>query len=175
MKQFIAFFVILGLLTWTGCGNLSPTNKGALKNKINNQNGKIDDIRSEVKSMQGSVNTELGNIRNETKINAEKIDTMQQGFVAYKHENSGIQLFQGDGALILILCLSILGVVSLFMILHYREVAKKNEQAVQILAEQVVSQNNADLEDRVFTAALHSTAGKEVLMAIKKYQKFRAT
>lgn len=175
MKYLLPILLVLSLLAFPGCGNLSPQNRGTNRQKINNQNGKIDDIRSELQELQGVVNAQVGNIRNETKIQAEKINSMQQQQGILNRENSGFQLLQGDGALILILCLAILGTVALFGVLHYREIAKKNEEATQILAEQIVCHNNADLEDKVFGVALHSTAGKEVLHAIKKYQKFRAT
>lgn len=167
MKKIAAIMVLLGLLILPGCGNLSP--RGEQRNQIRN-NGQIDKINSELQNLQGSVNAELGNIRSENRINAEKLDNLQQGLI--NKNNSGVQILQGDGVLVLILALGMLAAGCVFIIYHYKEKSAKAEQAANILAEQVAAYNDLDLEDRVFTAARYSKAEKEVLYAMKKYQKF---
>jgi outer membrane murein-binding lipoprotein Lpp len=175
MKKIAVIVVLLGLLILPGCGNLSPQNKGGLRNRINNKNGQIDKMNSELKNLQGSINAEIGNVRSENRINAEKLDNLQQGIVAIKKDNSGIQIMQGDGVLVLILSLGMLAAGCIFIIFHYKEKSVRAEQATNILAEQVAAYNDVNLEDRVFTAARYSKAEKDVLYAMKKYQKFYKT
>jgi hypothetical protein len=162
MKNLILFFAISAILTFSGCGNLSPRND--LENKINNQNGKI----GEIENLQNSIKAEMGNIKNQTEVNAKNLKNMQQGLINYNRDNSGIQILQGDGALILIF-----GIATVFGILWFsaRDRAIKSEKATDVLAEALVQEDNIELENQVFSAAMHSGVEEQVLKAMTKHQK----
>ena len=148
MKKFIAPLLI-ALLFLSGCsGNLSPLSPNS-KKKIQNQNGKIE----ELKDNQNSVAAEIGKLRNETQVTAEKINSFQQQQGMLNKENSGIQILQGDGALIALIVLTTLGMV---LVYYYRTEALKAKKVNDILAHQIVQANNLDLEDQVFLAGMHS-------------------
>jgi hypothetical protein len=159
MKKILLLLIIL---TLPGCGNLSPQND--LKNDINNQHGQIE----ELKNLQNAMNLELGKLRQEAQVNAQELRNLQQGIINYNKDNSGIQILQGDGALVLVFGIA---VVALILIFHYREKLKEHEATVDLLAEQIVKQDNLDLEDGVFIAAMDRGIEKTVLDAIVKHQK----
>lgn len=159
-----AIFVFLSICS--GCSNnLSPFSPD-LKNEINNQNGKIEDI----KNNQNGVMLELIKLRNEQKINAEKIDNFQQGLLnlSGRNENFGVQILQGDGALVMVFAL---GTIAMMLIYHYRTKAVKKEKAADILAQQIVNYNDESLTDDVFISAMHTDVEKDVYDLIAKNQK----
>lgn len=154
--------ILLGIFILPGCGNFSP--RGEIDNRIDNNEGEIGSLQQELKELQNSINAEIGNIRT----NAEKIENLQTGLLNFNKENSGIQILQGDGPLVVVFAL---GVIFLMLAFYYREKNKKNEKIAELLAEEVVRENNADLEDEVFRAAIHAGVEKEVLKVISKKQK----
>ena len=160
MKNLIILIAALGLLSFTGCGNLSPRND--LENKINGNKNEIDNL-------QNSINMEIGKLRNQTEVNARDLRNLQQGFINYNRENSGIQILQGEGPLILVFAIAVV-----FMILWFqtRNQAKKAEKAADILAETIVMEDDIEIENAVFNAAIHCGVEKEMLKAFTKYQKY---
>ena len=166
MKYLIPL-ILAGIFILPGCGNLSP--RGEIDNRLDNTEGEIGSLQQELKNLQNSINAEIGNIRT----NAEKIDNMQTGILNLNRENSGIQILQGDGPLVVVFAL---GVIFLMLAFYYREKSKKSEKVADILAEEVVRENNADLEDEVFRAAIHGGVEKEVLkMIVRKQKKYGIT
>jgi len=142
------------LLTFAGCGNLSPRFDPQLRQQIDNQNGRIDEIENNQNS-----------IKNELRVQGEKI---QQGIINEHNENSGIQILSGNGGLFL----GLTGILSLFIImLHYRQRAVSNEKAATLLADQIVSHQDPSLEDEVFKAAMYTDVEETVYNLVTKSQK----
>jgi len=166
MKYLIPF-ILTGIFILPGCGNLSP--RGELDNRIENSEGEIGSLQQELKELQNSINAEIGNIRT----NAENIQNMQTGILNLNRENSGIQILQGDGPLVVVFAL---GAIFLLLAFYYREKSKKSEKVADILAEEVVRENNVNLEDEVFRAAIHGGVEKEVLkIIVGKQRKYGIT
>ena len=162
MNRFI-ISLALGFILLSGCsGNLSPLSP-RMNQKLNNQNGKID----ELKTNQDSVAAEIGKLRNDTQVTADKINSFQQQQGMLNKENSGVQIFQGDGALIAVIVLAALG---MFLIFYYRSEALKAKQVNNILSHQIVQANDPDLEDQVFLAAMRSEVEPEVYHLMVKKQ-----
>ena len=152
------------ILLLPGCNMMSPR----LDEDIDNQNGKIE----ELKNNQNGILAEIGKLRQDAQVNAKKLDNFQQGLVNLNaklssNENSGVQILQGDGALMMVFGL---GTIFLVMTFYYRNRSKKNEEAAEALAEALVSQNDIDLENRAFSSAINRKAEKEVYHLICKNQ-----
>jgi hypothetical protein len=163
MKKILVTIVAVCLLAFTGCnGNLSPLSP-RLNNKLQNQNGKIE----ELKNNQDGVQMELGKLRSDNTIMAEKLNSLQQQQGMFNKANSGVQILQGDGAIIAIIVLAALGMV---LIYYYRSEALKAKKTAEMLAHQIASFNDPDLEDQVFTAAINSGVEKEVYHLMVKSQ-----
>lgn len=163
MKK-IASLVLISCLFLTGCGNLSPR----LRNEIDNQNGQIE----ELKNIQNGMNLELGKLRQEAEITNSNLEEVQQGVLNFNaklssNENSGVQILQGDGALILIFGLAVIAM----LLIHYRRLYKKNEKAANILAQQIASRDDPDLDDVVFQAAMYTDVEEEVYQLMNKHKK----
>lgn len=152
----IAAAICIGLLP--GCGNLSPRQD----QKIDNQNGRID----EIKNNQNGIMGEIGTLKNQAEIQNSKLDRIQQGLANFQsnNDNSGIQILSGPGGLVVGL-VGIL-VVGVFL-LHYRGLAKKHEKTANILAEKIVALNDPALEDAVFQAAMYTDVEENVLQIMK--------
>lgn len=152
-----AFFLIV----LPGCGNLSPRND----QKIDNQNGKIDEIRTN----QNGVMAEILSLKNKFDIHDSTISKIQQGMVNLQsnNENSGVQILSGPGGLVV----AMIGFLALSVIaLHFRGAAKANEKTANILAEKIVQQDDPALEDSVFQAAMYTDVEENVLNLIKKHK-----
>jgi len=164
MKYLLAL-IILGLLLFPGCGNLSPR----INDRIENQDGVIE----ELKNNQNGIIAEIGKLRQESEIHAEKLDNFQQGLVNLNaklssNENSGIQILQGDGALLLVFGIA---TVFIIMVFYYKNKSDKNEKAADVLAQSVVAYGDGELEDTVFINAMNSTAEKEIYHLITDHQR----
>ena len=166
MKKLITIVLMMFVFsTFYGCGNLSPRNEGKI-GRINNKRGKIDGLQQEMKNLQGSINNEL-------KVNAEKLDNLQEGMIVSRKDNTnqGVQILQGDGVLVLILSLAMLTTVAGMGVLYYKSKTEKAEKATQLLSDEIAMCNNPDLEDKIFIAAKHAGLQKEMLGIIAKSQK----
>jgi hypothetical protein len=162
-KILLSSVACLCLLSSIGCsGNLSPLSP-RLNNKLQNQNGKIE----ELKNNQDSVAMEFGKLRSENTIMAEKIKSLQQQQGMFNKANSGVQILQGDGALIAVIAL---GALAMVLIYYYRSETLKYKKTSELLAHQIAQFNNPDLEDQVYTAAINSGVEKEVYHLIVKSQ-----
>lgn len=150
------------LMLLAGC-RFSPFTPN-LKQDLNNQQGKIE----ELKNNQNGLMLDLMKLKMQNEIHARDIDSFQQGAFNIKQENSGTQILQGDGALILVLVLASLG---MYFIYHYRTQALEHKQAAEILAQSIASRNDIDLENHVYMCALNSPAEKQVYHLMTKYLK----
>ena len=164
MKRILLVLSIL-FLSISGCGRFDPLSP-KLEQKIDNQNGKID----ELKNNQNGVSLELMKLRQQTDLNARDIDNFQQGAVNLRgasNDNTGFQLIQGDGALMLIFGL---GVIGMFFVYHYRTEALKNSKTANILAQQIAAHDDVNLDEKVFTAAMNSDVEEHVYQLMVKNQ-----
>lgn len=124
----------------TGCGNLSPRDNASprLEQKIDNANGKIERIESNLNTM---------------KFNIEQ-----------HYQNSGVQILQGEGGLLLVF-----GIVTiLFATLYFYLKSVKNDKIAKILSEQIKSSNDPNLEENVLKAALYTNVEKDVFHLLYK-------
>jgi hypothetical protein len=159
MKPLILTALIALSLSGCAVSPLSPRNR----QDIENQNGKIEDLRNN----QNGFMLDLIKMRNEQQITAGEIKNLQQGLINQNNENSGIQIFQGDGGLLV--GFGIL-VVLIMVIAHYRSQAVKNQKTAEILAQQIALYDDADLDNEVFMAALNSEVEEDIYHLIVKHQ-----
>lgn len=165
MRKILKVLTILLAFGVLGCanGNFSPRNDP----NIENQNGKIDEIRNN----QNGVMAEIGKLKQSAEIQNSKLKEVQNGMVNLntaisRNENSGVQILQGDGSLMFIFSIIVIG-----MLLHYRNRAVKNEKAVEIMAREIVRFNDPALNDNVLKAAMHSQSELHVYNVMLKQQK----
>lgn len=146
--------------TLLGCGNLSPRIDPELNQRIDNQNGRIDEIESNQNS-----------IKNELQMQGNILDRVQNGLLNQQNNNSGIQILSGSGGLFI----GLIGIISIFVVLiHYRQRATNAEKAADILAENIVDRDDPDLNENVFKAAMFTDAEEIVHDLVKKYQKIQS-
>jgi len=155
MNKFITIIMLSALcLGISGCGNLSPRLDPELKQQIDNQNGRIEEIESN----QNSIKNEL--------------ESVQDGLInlSNQNSNSGLQILSGSGGLFL----GLVGVLAIFVVMmHYRQKAVTAEKAADIMAENIVNTDDPDLNENVFKAAMYTDAEEKVYTLVKKHQKIR--
>lgn len=147
---------IVLILFLSGCGRIDPISPD-IDQKIENQNGLIE----ELKSNQNGLILELGKLRLENQILANEIKNLQQGLI--NHNNNGIQIFQGDGPLILIFSITIF--ISL-LIYHYRNKYKKEEKINQIITDKIKENNDDILKAQIYLSAQYTDIEKDVYKKI---------
>ena len=146
MKRILFLLCTALLIGVSGCANLNPRNNSP----INNENGKIDEIRNN----QNGLMLELGKLKNDAQIQNSQLKEVQQGMLnlnasVSRNENSGVQILQGDGALILVFALGVIGM----LLYWYRDRAVKSEKAVDIITREVARLNDPSLNDNILRAA----------------------
>jgi len=152
MKKVLLILALCLPLFFTGCARIDPFSPD-LNQRLDNQDGEINDLQNN----QNGFMLELGKLRNEQQILSEKIDNLQQGII--NKNNSGVQILQGDGPLI---ALFAFGVLVLMLVFYYKNKADKNEEAADILAQQINQSEDEELRESVFGAALNSRVEGEV-------------
>jgi len=90
---------------------------------------------------------------------ARDVKNMQQGLINSNNDNSGIQIFQGDGGLIVGFSIMVIGILAVF---HYRSMARKNKKAAEILAQQIAIYDDVGLDNEVFLAAMNTNVEEDV-------------
>lgn len=140
-KKIAVFFAIF----LVGCGNLSPRINPDLRQQIDNQQGRIDEIENN----QNSIKNELIRINNN------------------QITNSGIQILSGNGGIIV----GMTGIgLLLVIILHYRHQYILADKLADMLAASIVRHQNPILEEDVFQAAMYTDVEKKLLELVKKHQ-----
>lgn len=162
MKKFVLLAICAVFLT--GCGKFSPLSPN-LKQQLHNQNGQIE----ELKNNQNGLMLDIGKLKQITDINARDIENYQQGLLNMKnsHDNSGVQILQGDGALIVVFAL---GTIAMLLIYHYRSKAIQHEKTASILAQQIANYGDEDLDNKVFMSALNSDVEENIYHLMVKCQ-----
>lgn len=153
--------LILSLTLLSGCSvsPFSPKNQ----QRINN-NGKID----EIKSNQNGIIAEIGKLKQDVDLINSQLKEVQNGLLNInsalsRNENSGIQVLQGDGSLILVFSIFIVTAM-----LWYRSKAVKSEKSLSIIAKEVAKYNVAELNDSIIKSAMNEGKEKEIFQILNK-------
>ena len=147
------------LLFATGC-NVSPLSP-ELHNQIDNQQGQIEDI----KNNQNGIMLDLLKIRNEQNQHARDVDNQIQGM--FNKSNSGVQILQGDGALILVFGIA---AIAMLLVYHYKTRADKSNKTAEIMAQQIAMYDDQDLDNEVFLSAMNTEVEENVYHVMVKAQ-----
>lgn len=163
MRMILTTLATVLLIGLSGCANLNPRNNSP----IDNRNGKIDEIRNN----QNGVMAEIGKLKQSAEIQDSQLKEIQNGLVnlnasVSRNENSGIQILQGDGALILVFSLAVIGM----LLYWYRDRAITNEKSTQIMAREIARFNDPNLNDSILKAAMHTEAESHVYRTLLKHQ-----
>jgi hypothetical protein len=136
----LGFLLVAGSLLSSGCNNLSPRDNVSprLQQQIDNHNGKIDRIESN----QNAIKLEMSR----------------------RNDNSGVQIFQGDGGLLLAFGI----VVILCVTFYFYRSSARNEKMVFLLAEQIKSYNDPNLEEHILKAAMYTEVEKDIFYHITR-------
>lgn len=153
------FLTMILCMTLIGCANFNPR----MQNRIDN-NGKID----EIKNNQNGIMLELGKLRQNAEIQNSKLREVQQGMLNFnaagvRNENTGVQILQGDGPLIVIFALG-----TIALILYYKHKADKNEKIANTMANEVMRLNNQELNDNILKAAINSNFATDIYRILAK-------
>lgn len=164
MKKTLFALMMISMFGLTGCGKISPLSPD-LKQELNNQDGQIEDLRNN----QNGLMLEMGKLRQQNEITARDIENFQQGLINLekKNQNYGVQILQGDGALVMFFAIAVIGMMLIF---YYRSAALRNEKAAMIMAQSIAELENSEVEDRVFMMALNTDVEKNVYQLLKKSQ-----
>lgn len=162
MKRILFLLCTALLIGVSGCANLNPRNNSP----INNENGKIDEIRNN----QNGLMLELGKLKNDAQIQNSQLKEVQQGMLNLnaslsRNENSGVQILQGDGALILVFSLGVIGM----LLYWYRDRAVKSEKAVDIITREVARLNDPTLNDNILKAASNTDTENHLYHLLVKH------
>lgn len=164
MNKFIFSLLSVAAMIISGCSARFSPLSPELNQRLNNQNGKIE----ELKNNQNGIINEIGKIRNENELNARDIRDAQQGLINMKgNENSGIQILQGDGALVMVFSICVIGMMLIF---YYRSKFVKAEKTSDILAQQIALHDDLDLNNKVFMAAINTDVEDNIYHTIVKNQ-----
>lgn len=155
------FTILCSLLLLTGCANFNPRNQPKIDN-----NGKIDDI----KTNQNGIMAEIGKLRQDVQIQNSKLKEIQNGLLNVnaalsRNENTGVQIIQGDGALIFVFSL----VVIAMLLFWYRDRAIKSEKTAEMMAREIAKFNDPGLNDAILSSALKNNNAKQIYSLLRKY------
>lgn len=161
MKTIKLMCIFLSLF-FIGCAKFSPFSP-TNRQRINNQ-GTIEDI----KSNQNGIIAELGKLKQDAQVLDSQLKEIQNGLINLnaaisRNENNGVQILQGDGALIFVFSILTLG-----MILFYRNKAVESEKNLSILAKEIAKINDPKINDEVLKLALEKGVGASMLKTLKK-------
>lgn len=161
MRRILFLILMATTFAISGCANVSPRNTSP----INNDSGKIDEIRNN----QNGVMAEIGKLRQENELTNSKLKEVQQGLLNLnaaisRNENTGVQILQGDGALILVFSLTVVG-----MILYwYRDRAVKSEKVAEIMSKEIAIFNDPVLNDNILRSAIKQKSEDRVYRMLDK-------
>lgn len=148
-------FALILLISFSGC-SLNPKVNPNVSPKINNEQGTID----ELKTITNGMNAEIGKLKAENS----QLKEVQQGLLNMnaafsRNENSGVQILQGDGGLILVF--SVL-VIAMLLVYHFRSRAITSEKSLAIMSAEVDQHDNLQLKANILKAAMHTGCEKKI-------------
>jgi len=161
MYKSLLIIVTIISVSLSGCANFNPRNNP----KIENQNGKIEDIRTN----QNGVMAELMKTRQDLSAQNSLLKEIQSGLVNInsaisRNENTGVQIIQGDGALIFIFALI---VIAMFLF-YYRNRAISSEKTNELMVREIARFNSQKLEANILSSAVEENKGKDVYQIIRE-------
>ena len=149
MRRILTVLALISLML-SGCamGNrfdpFSPKNKNAIRDL----NGKLE----EQKTNQNGILLDLMKMHQEQAVRAGRDAQAQEGIVN----------MNGDGAIIAVIVITAILMGGGILIVYYRAQAVKQGQAAQIMAQQIALYDDVHLDNKVFAAAMNSSAEKHV-------------
>lgn len=149
---------LIAILAISGCNfsPLSPSNRPNIRN-----NGDVGDI----KNNQQGIMAELMNMKNRMDVMAQEIENIQNGFINHNNKNSGVQIFQGDGGLLVgISCLALFAMVAL----NYKLKSDKYKKTAEIFGNRIKSMNRPDVEEEILIGAMAKKVETEVFNILKR-------
>lgn len=161
MKKNIIFYILaITLLTVTGCA--TKINPFSPNKKINN-NGEVNELISN----QNGLITEIGKLKQDVSVMNSQLSEIQSGLLNInsaisRNENSGIQILQGDGSLMLVF-----GTIMVIIIAFYRNKSIKTNKQLSVLTKAIVDYNDSYLNEKVLRIAKDEGEEKEVLKIMK--------
>lgn len=161
MKRTFITALFICMVATSGCASISPRNNP----KINNQNGKID----EIKNNQNGIMADIGKLKQDAEIQNSKLKEVQNGLLnlnaaVSRNENSGVQILQGDGALIMVFSLAVIGM----LLYWYRDRAVTSEKAADLMAKEIAKFNDPSLNDNILRSAMHKDLEKHIFGLLSK-------
>lgn len=157
MKQKFLMIFFLSSILLSGCNvsPLSPSNRP----RINN-NGEIGDI----KNNQNGMMAEILNLKNRLEIVARDVENIQNGFINSNNKNFGVQIFQGEGGLIVGFSLV---VIFGLLAVNYKLKADKYKKTAELFGSQIRKMQNTEIENKIFSAALAEKIESPVYKILK--------
>lgn len=154
--SFIKHLIICAsLMCLAGC-NVSPFSP---KSRINARD--VEDLKNNT----NGIIAEIGKLRNDNQNLNSKLQDVQQGLINTKfNENRGVQIFQGDGALIMFFGIGIVGMILIYMYSALEKAKKVN----QILADSVNDYNSKNLHSAIVKAASYTDVADQVKSLLSK-------
>lgn len=155
MKNIFFALFLSCFVSISGCANFNPR----IQPNIDNKDGKIDEINSN----QNGIMAEIGKLKQDTQLLNSQLKEVQNGLLNLnmaisRNENSGIQILQGDGSLIFLYSLAVMG-----MILYwYRDRAIKSEKSAEVIAAEIAKINDPILNDNILRAAMKQNCEQQV-------------
>ncbi len=158
----------------TGCAKVNPR----MDQKLDNTNGKIDSI----KNNQNGIQADIGNLKQNADIQNSKLKEIQQGVLNMnaalsRNENTGVQILQGDGALIMVFGLGVVGMLLWYF--HGRattaeKAADTANKAADIMAAEIARHGDPTLQDNVLRSAMNSESEAHVYHLLAKHNRLVA-
>jgi len=153
--------ILCSLLLLSGCSNFNPRNQPRIDN-----NGKIEDM----KTNQNGIIAEIGKLRQDVQVQNSKLKEIQNGMLNInaaisRNENTGVQIIQGDGALIFVFSI----IVIAMLLFWYRDRAVKSEKTAEVMAKEIAKLNDPELNDAILKEAIKTNNAKQVYSLLKKY------
>lgn len=143
------------ILATIGCGNFSPRVQPKLDQRIDNQQGQIEEIESN----QNSIKNEILKLNERLSITDSNLDRIQQGVFNIQD----ISLFSGSGGLAIAAIFCFSGLLSI--IIYYHIQVRKRDQIVDMFANTLVTQSikNPDITDDLLKAASYTKVESDIL------------
>ena len=87
------------------------------------------------------------------------------------HQNTGVQILQGDGALITVIVLVGMILASVVAAAHYRAIANTQTKISEVLSKSIVKHNDEELTNNVFNSAIDSGEEQQLYNLISTHEK----
>jgi hypothetical protein len=155
VKRILFSVIAMLCLFGMGCANLNPR----LDNKIDNQNGKID----EIKNNQNGVMLDLLKLKQSAEIQNSQVTA-----AIASNNNKGVQILQGSDPFVTIFGLATIGMVCLLF--YFWQKSDTAEKTSEIMAMEVAKINNRELHDNILRKAMGYHIEEHVYRLLAKHK-----